>query len=576
MLIVGSDLLDDIILATGDADTIFGGEVSGAGDDWLRGDGGNDVLYGGNDNDTLYGGFGNDELDGGDGNDILYGGDGNDALNGRAGNDLVYGGDGDDALEGGPGNDSLFGGAGNDTFHAYSNTGTIDGGAGSDTLNGASDMSAMVIVDVETLAVGSGIDLTNAQLNAFATVDYTGSQNGSGLVLTLTTAGAVGANFTANVFGSVRGSTGTDTIDVSASTNVHGWTLSSAASAADTGSGNVLIGGSAGDDVTSREGGDTLYGGGGNDGLGGTGGDDTLFGGADNDTLSGGNGNDTLEGGAGNDTLDGGTGNDTADYSASAAGVTVNLGSTSATGEGTDVLIGIENVIGSTRADNITGDSVANVFSGNAGNDAMSGKAGDDTLYGGAGNDLLDGGIGNDLGYGGDGNDVLVDGPGNNSLFGCAGNDTFHAYGSAGTIDGGAGSDTLNAGSGNMSATFIVDVETLALGVWIELTNAQLNAFATVDYTGSQNGPGLDLTLTTAGAVGANFTANVFGLVRGSTGADTIDVSASTNVHGWTLSSAALAADTGSGNVLIGGSAGDSLTSWTVATPSTAAAATIR
>ena len=52
----------------------------------------------------------------------------------------------------------------------------------------------------------------------------------------------------------------------------------------------------------------------------------TRFKGGDgNDTLAGGGGDDTLAGGGGDDMLDGGAGNDTADYSASTAGVTVDL-----------------------------------------------------------------------------------------------------------------------------------------------------------------------------------------------------------------------------------------------------------
>ncbi|WP_121574242.1 beta strand repeat-containing protein, partial [Brenneria alni] len=59
---------------------------------------------------------GNDILNGGAGNDILFGQGGRDILNGGSGNDLLYGGSGDDLLIGGAGNDVLIGGAGADTF----------------------------------------------------------------------------------------------------------------------------------------------------------------------------------------------------------------------------------------------------------------------------------------------------------------------------------------------------------------------------------------------------------------------------------------------------------------------------
>jgi Ca2+-binding RTX toxin-like protein len=57
---------------------------------------------------------------------------------------------------------------------------------------------------------------------------------------------------------------------------------------------------------------------------GGTG-NDTITGTAGVDHLNGGAGNDTIFGGAGADILDGGTGMDAVDYSASSAGITVNL-----------------------------------------------------------------------------------------------------------------------------------------------------------------------------------------------------------------------------------------------------------
>src|SRR5205823_2171857 len=74
------------------------------------------IADGGAGNDYLLGGTGNDLLSGGAGNDILVGGDGNDQLYGDAGFDVLYGGAGADALCGGDGFDILFGNAGNDRF----------------------------------------------------------------------------------------------------------------------------------------------------------------------------------------------------------------------------------------------------------------------------------------------------------------------------------------------------------------------------------------------------------------------------------------------------------------------------
>ena len=56
-------------------------------------------------------------------------------------------------------------------------------------------------------------------------------------------------------------------------------------------------------------------------------------------------------------------------------------------GAGSDTLIAIENVIGSTFADTITGNSGSNSLRGDGGNDTLIGTAGNDTLNGGAGSD---------------------------------------------------------------------------------------------------------------------------------------------------------------------------------------------
>jgi Ca2+-binding RTX toxin-like protein len=106
---------------------------------------------------------------------------------------------------------------------------------------------------------------------------------------------------------------------------------------------------------------------------------DTLTGDANANVISGGAGNDTIAGGAGADTLDGGTGIDTVDYSASSAGVTVNLTNTGAQSGGDaagDVLANFENVTGSAYADVLTGDAHANMISGGAGDDALIGDGG--------------------------------------------------------------------------------------------------------------------------------------------------------------------------------------------------------
>ncbi|MBG0775278.1 MAG: FecR domain-containing protein [Desulfovibrionaceae bacterium] len=70
-----------------------------AGDDVLRGYGGNDDLWGGSTgHDTLFGGAGNDVVSGSDECDLIYGGTGNDVISGHGGYDTIYGGSGQDTF----------------------------------------------------------------------------------------------------------------------------------------------------------------------------------------------------------------------------------------------------------------------------------------------------------------------------------------------------------------------------------------------------------------------------------------------------------------------------------------------
>jgi Ca2+-binding RTX toxin-like protein len=160
-----------------------------------------------------------------------------------------------------------------------------------------------------------------------------------------------------------------------------------------------------------------------------------LAGGAGNDTLYGGLGDDTLAGGRGADLLDGGAGRDVADYASSLSGVIVALDGTMGQGGDAagDILIQIEDLIGSNYSDRLTGDGAANrIWAGN-GSDTLFGGAGDDTLWGQAGADQISGGDGEDLLYGGDGRDTLLGGAGDDTLFGDRGADR---------LEGGEGSDT--------------------------------------------------------------------------------------------------------------------------------------
>lgn len=206
----------------------------------------------------------------------------------------------------------------------------------------------------------------------------------------------------------------------------------------DAGAGNDIVLAGAGDDlIRGGEGNDVLDGGEGDDAIQGGDGDDRLIGGLGDDFLFGGAGNDTLVGGEGNDLLDGGEGIDTVDYSAETDGVTVDLGTGKAHGDGigSDSLIGIENAIGGAGDDVLIGNDQANRLEGGAGNDRIVAGAGDTVL-------------------GGDGDDMI---------------EIVAGAGAAANVDGGAGRDTiklLGAGNGTLAAAAGVERLEVVSGSW--------------------------------------------------------------------------------------------------------------
>jgi Ca2+-binding RTX toxin-like protein len=117
---------------------------------------------------------------------------------------------------------------------------------------------------------------------------------------------------------------------------------------------------------------------------------DTLNGNTGADNLHGGAGNDMLIGGFGDDRLDGGSGIDTVSYARAAAPVNVNLAAGKSTGGEDDILVSIENVIGSEGNDILNGDSRANGLEGGEGNDILRGGADRDVLAGGLGGDRFE------------------------------------------------------------------------------------------------------------------------------------------------------------------------------------------
>jgi Ca2+-binding RTX toxin-like protein len=306
-----------------------------------------DYLSGANGNDRIYGKGGQDQLKGGIGDDRVYGDQDNDRLFGELGNDQLYGGVDDDTLDGGLGNDKLFGEQGLDT---------LLGGAGNDYLDGG--------IEEDSMVGGAGNDTY--------LVDSVGDKiNDLGATTDVDTVQVI------------------QTINYTLPTNIENAAINATGNANLTG--NALNNG-----LTGNDGKNILDGGTGND---------SLSGGAGADSLLGGVGNDAFEGGLGNDTMRGGEGVDLADFAAAGVDMTIDLTTGRATGDGTDLLFDIENILAGDGDDKLTGSAGANDLDGGAGIDSLNGGAGNDTMAGcffgangGRGErDTLVGGTGNDI-----------------------------------------------------------------------------------------------------------------------------------------------------------------------------------
>jgi len=158
--------------------------------------------------------------------------------------------------------------------------------------------------------------------------------------------------------------------------------------------------------------------------------------------LLGGSGDDYLTSGQGNDTLNGGTGKDTASFIRATSGVTVNLSLSGPQavggGLGTDTLIGIENLMGSSSNDTLSGDGGDNVFDGVQGSDTFNGGGGNDTVtYATLG--LLGSSVNASLAANIGGIFSSIE-----NLTGTSRDDTLEGDAGNNVLDGGAGTDTVS------------------------------------------------------------------------------------------------------------------------------------
>ena len=284
---------------------------------FVRGEGGNDVIFGSAHDDTIIGGNGKDQIFGDDGDDLLVGNSGSDSLFGGGGQDTVFGvkgsdelhgDDGDDSLVGGRGNDIVFGDAGadrlsenntnwvpdfgncsNPNYYAGRNVGSLFFEPGPGLINLGRNDFKPIADGADTLWGGDGSD----------TVTY--EQRQEALKISLDDQPNDGApgekdNVRSDIENIIGGASG----DLIVGNDV----------------GNVLEGGRQplpkyGAPPVCRQywtpdhGKDTIYGAGGNDTLNGQAGANLLFGGDGDDVLLA-DGNFTI------DTLDGGAGDDTA------------------------------------------------------------------------------------------------------------------------------------------------------------------------------------------------------------------------------------------------------------------------
>jgi Ca2+-binding RTX toxin-like protein len=411
------------------------GSAAGEGTDTLssienaRGSAFADHIVGSAASNVIVGGAGNDSLSGGTGDDTLFGGSGNDAIAGGAGGDWASFSDGTAAVSVdlaagsavGQGTDSLssiesvMGSASADTLSGTANGDALVGGAGADTLNGRDGNDILVGgIGADQYNCGTGpLDVAFLALaSGPVTIDLAGgTAAGEGADTLVGCEGAVGSQWNDTLVGDAGnnvlfGWLGDDVIDGNAGDDAIAFLSPAAGVDVDQAAGQAT--GEGTDTISNLE---IVLGTPSSDVIRGGPDAEILIGLGGNDLLDGRAGDDELIGGAGSDSLIGGNGIDVASFADSTTGVAVSLAAGTASGDGSDTVSGVEDVIGTAAADMLVGDASDNVLVGLAGDDVLQGLAGSDHLGGEIGNDSLAGGDGADLLDGGDGTDTLDGGP---------------------------------------------------------------------------------------------------------------------------------------------------------------------
>lgn len=329
--------------------TSFGGTGGPAGTDTLSGV---REVFGTNYADTMYGG-GTSELS------LQF-----ENFRPGSGNDTIFGGSGFDEVQYSDGNNQLTQGvtidmaAGNDGFGQF---GTATGGG---TYNALAAHPTLVGLSVFGLDRFYGVESARGSL-LDDIYDATGFIGGNALNSTFE------GPFASENVNRFNGYAGNDTIIGNGFTQIAYGSAEAGVVATFTGlgSGTVVGDASVGTDtftgvylIGDSQYADTFYG---SDDNGDTQDDVELF------VLSG-----------GNDTVFGGLGLDRVAYTFQTSAINADLGTGTVTGSaiGTDVLHGIEGILGSQASDVIVGDGLANLLGGINGSDTMDGAGGIDTV----------------------------------------------------------------------------------------------------------------------------------------------------------------------------------------------------